>query len=137
MAGSSSTMAIRRCMAGEYSPWRAPPNALPRDRHNCSPLCPHAAAPQSPSGSSMPCRTTQGSRPMEIRRQASTWYDVLSFLSLAAVLGLASGVALGAVALLLAAPAYGADSEEIKEGTLLLRRQSAADAASEEQIQAP
>lgn len=57
----------------------------------------------------------------EIHQQSSTGYDVLSFISLAAVLGLVSGVALGAVALLLAAPAYGADSGEIKEGTLLLR----------------
>lgn len=56
---------------------------------------------------------------MEIRQHSSTWYDVLSFLSLAAVLGLVSGVALGAVALLLAAPAYGADSGQIKEGALL------------------
>jgi Ca-activated chloride channel family protein len=75
---------------------------------------------------------------MEIRRQSSTWFDVLSFLSLAAVLGLVSGVALGAVALLLAGPAYGADSGEIKEGTLLLRpRRRATDAASEEPIPAP
>jgi hypothetical protein len=53
---------------------------------------------------------------MEIRTQSSTWYQVLSFLSLAAALGLVSGVAFGAVALLLAGPAYGADSSEIKEG---------------------
>jgi hypothetical protein len=39
---------------------------------------------------------------MEMRRQPSTWYDVVSFLSLAATLGLVSGVAFGAVALLLA-----------------------------------
>jgi hypothetical protein len=52
---------------------------------------------------------------MQIRRQSSTWYDVLSFLLLAAAFGLGSGVAFGAVALLLAGPAYGADSGEINE----------------------
>jgi hypothetical protein len=56
---------------------------------------------------------------MEMRRQSSTWYDVLSFLSLAAALGLVSGVALGAVALLLAEPAYGAHSAEAREATLV------------------
>jgi hypothetical protein len=56
---------------------------------------------------------------MEMRRQSSTWYDVLSFLSIAAGLGLLSGVAFGAVALLLAGPAYGADSAEIRQDTLV------------------
>jgi Ca-activated chloride channel family protein len=75
---------------------------------------------------------------MEIRPQSGSWYDVLSFLSLAAALGLVSGVAFGAVALLLAGPAYGADSGEIKEGTLMLRRRERpADAAREEPVQAP
>lgn len=59
---------------------------------------------------------------MEIRqRSAATWYDVLSFLSLAAVLGLALGITLGAIALLLATPAYAAPASETGEGTLLLR----------------
>jgi hypothetical protein len=56
---------------------------------------------------------------MEIRRPSGTWYDVFSFISLAAALGLVSGVALGAVALLLANPAYGADSGETKEAALV------------------
>ena len=58
---------------------------------------------------------------MEIRRPRTTWSDILSFLSLAALLGLASGVALGAIALVLAAPAYGAPPAEAKEGALFLR----------------
>jgi Ca-activated chloride channel family protein len=75
---------------------------------------------------------------MDIRPQPSTWYDVFSFLSLAAALGLVSGVAFGACALLLAGPAYGADSPEIREGTLMLRRQQRpADAAGEEPVHAP
>ena len=59
---------------------------------------------------------------MEMRRQSTTWYDVVSFLSLAAALGLISGVAFGAVALLLSGPAYGADAGTINEGILMLRR---------------
>jgi Ca-activated chloride channel family protein len=75
---------------------------------------------------------------MEVRPQPGTWYDVLSFLSLAAALGLVSGVAFGAFTLLLAGPAYGADSGEIKEGTLMLRRRERpADAVGEEPAQAP
>jgi hypothetical protein len=41
---------------------------------------------------------------MQIHSQSSSWYDVLAFISLAAGLGLASGLALGGIALLLAAP---------------------------------
>jgi len=49
-------------------------------------------------------------------RQSSNWYDVLAFLSLAAGLGLACGIALGGIALLLASPAYGAPAPEVEEG---------------------
>src|SRR5258708_143884 len=49
-------------------------------------------------------------------RQSSSWYDVLAFLSLAAGLGLACGIALGGIALLLASPAYGAPAPEVEEG---------------------
>ena len=56
---------------------------------------------------------------MKTRRQPATWYDILSFLSLAAFLGLVSGAAFGAIALVLAAPAYGAETP--REGTLVLR----------------
>ena len=41
---------------------------------------------------------------MQIQSQSSSWYDVLAFISLAAGIGLACGIALGGVALLLAAP---------------------------------
>jgi hypothetical protein len=47
---------------------------------------------------------------MEIRPQSTTLYDVMSFISLAAALGLITGICLGAFALLLAAPAYAAQS---------------------------
>ena len=58
---------------------------------------------------------------MDIRRPPATWYDVLSFLLFAAFLGLASGVAFGAIALLLAAPAYAAPAGQAGEGMLVLR----------------
>lgn len=41
---------------------------------------------------------------MQIQSQSSNWYDVLAFISLAVAIGLACGIALGGVALLLAAP---------------------------------
>lgn len=63
---------------------------------------------------------------MQARRQSSTWFDLLTFLSLAAALGLAAGVALGALALLLATPAYGAGNVP-EEGALLLRAGEQAD----------
>jgi hypothetical protein len=70
---------------------------------------------------------------MDIRPQSATLYDVLSFISLAAVLGLITGISLGALALLLAAPAYGADSGEIRERTPMLRaREGRSQTASEE-----
>ncbi len=74
---------------------------------------------------------------MQIRSQSSSWYDVLAFLSLAAGLGLACGIALGGIALLLASPAYGAPASEVEEGALFLRaRQLAADSGSVAPIQA-
>ncbi len=70
-------------------------------------------------------------------RQSSNWYDVLAFLSLAAGLGLACGIALGGIALLLASPAYGAPAPEVEEGALFLRaRQRAADSGGVAPIQA-
>jgi len=56
---------------------------------------------------------------MQPRPQPATWLDLLSFLSLAVFLGLASGGAFGMIALLLARPAYGA--EPPGEGTLVLK----------------
>ena len=41
---------------------------------------------------------------MQIDSPSSNWYDMLAFISLAAGLGLACGIALGGIALLLAAP---------------------------------
>lgn len=63
---------------------------------------------------------------MQVRRQPATWYDIVSFLSLAALLGLVSGAAFGAIALVLAAPAYGAETPT--EGTLVLRASEGAPA---------
>jgi len=75
---------------------------------------------------------------MQIRSQSRNWYDVLAFLSLAAGLGLACGIALGGIALLLAAPAYGAPAPEAGEGMLMLRmRQSETENGAAEAIQAP
>ena len=58
---------------------------------------------------------------MQNHSQSGTWYHVLAFLSLAAGLGLACGIALGGIALLLAAPARGAEAAEPGEGILMLR----------------
>jgi hypothetical protein len=55
---------------------------------------------------------------MQQHAQSSNWYHILAFLSLAAGLGLASGIALGGIALLLAAPAYGAETQQ---SALMLR----------------
>jgi Ca-activated chloride channel homolog len=55
---------------------------------------------------------------MQLRQQSSTFVDILSFIALAAGLGLAAGIVLGTLALLLAVPAHGA---EPREGTLLLK----------------
>jgi hypothetical protein len=41
---------------------------------------------------------------MQVHGQRSSFYDVLAFISLAAGLGLACGIALGGIAVLLAAP---------------------------------
>jgi Ca-activated chloride channel family protein len=49
----------------------------------------------------------------------TTWQDVVSFLGLAVLLGLAAGLLLGGMALLLAAPAY-ADNPADREGALLM-----------------
>jgi hypothetical protein len=57
---------------------------------------------------------------MEMHRPSTTWYDVVAFLSLAAALGLISGVAFGAVALLLSGPAYGADAGTIRSRERLI-----------------
>ena len=45
----------------------------------------------------------------QTRSQPATWHDVVGFLTLASILGVFIGVALGVMALLLAAPAQGAD----------------------------
>jgi Ca-activated chloride channel family protein len=58
---------------------------------------------------------------MQQRSQPATLLDLVSFLSLAAFLGLATGITLGIIALLLAGPAYGAEADTPSEGTLLLR----------------
>jgi hypothetical protein len=58
---------------------------------------------------------------MVLRPQSAALYDVLSLISLAAVLGLIAGILLGAFALLLAGPAYDAESGQIKGGTPILR----------------
>jgi len=55
-------------------------------------------------------------------RSGSTWQDIVAFISLAAAAGLACGIALGGIAVLLSAPAYGAEPAVDHEGgTLVLR----------------
>ena len=54
---------------------------------------------------------------MHASSRSGTWQDVAAFISLAAAAGLACGVALGGIALLLSAPAYAAEPQ----GTLILR----------------
>jgi Ca-activated chloride channel family protein len=49
----------------------------------------------------------------------TTWQDVVAFLGLAVLLGLAAGLLLGSMALLLATPAY-ADERASREGALLM-----------------
>ena len=54
-------------------------------------------------------------------RSGSTWQDIVAFISLAAAAGLACGIALGGIAVLLSAPAYGAEPTGEHAGTLVLR----------------
>jgi len=65
---------------------------------------------------------------MQVQQSARQWPDILWFLFVSAILGLTCGLAAGGVALLLAAPAYGADAaslhraadgEETEEGPLV------------------
>ena len=58
---------------------------------------------------------------MQVQQPVRHWSDIAWFLFFSAVLGLTCGVAIGGVALLLAAPAYGAESAS--EPGLLLRAQ--------------
>jgi hypothetical protein len=67
---------------------------------------------------------------MEIRPQSATLYDVVSFISLAAVLGLITGICLGGFALLLAAPAYGAETKG--EAPVFRARRESSETAGEE-----
>lgn len=47
--------------------------------------------------------------PMQTRVQSAAWYDLLTFLTMAALLGILVGIALGGVALLLTGSAHGAE----------------------------
>jgi len=55
-------------------------------------------------------RTTTGEFHMHAQPSARHWPDILWFLFVSAILGLTCGVAVGGAALLLATPAYGAES---------------------------
>jgi hypothetical protein len=54
--------------------------------------------------------TTSGELHMQAQQSARHWPDILWFLFVSVILGLTCGVAVGGAALLLAAPAYGAES---------------------------
>jgi hypothetical protein len=70
---------------------------------------------------------------METRAQSASWYDVLAFLTLASLLGILVGVALGAVALLLAGSAHGADGADRRVPALQAPAQPAAHPAGNEE----
>src|SRR4051812_13252942 len=81
---------------------------------------------------------TRGRTAMHARSHSSNWYDVFAFISLAAGIGLACGIVLGGIALLLSAPAYGAPLPDTGEGTLMLRAShQAEDAGGVSALQAP
>ncbi len=50
---------------------------------------------------------------MQTHVQSATWYDLLAFLGLAALLGIFVGIALGGVALLLTGSAYGVEKHAL------------------------
>lgn len=58
---------------------------------------------------------------MRTRAHSATFLDIVSFLGLAALLGVASGLVLGLIALVLATPAYAGEEAEGGEAALLLR----------------
>src|SRR5688500_17873240 len=100
MAGSSSTMAIRRGMAATIAqafgaaPGQSP---LPVFCHNSSALCPRAAVREARAGIAM---TGMDQQPPK------SALPLLALLVLASALGVAVAIALAGAALLLAAPAY-------------------------------
>src|SRR2546422_11345944 len=95
MVGSSLTMAMRRDIAGEYSPSGVQSKRLPSLCQNCSARCHRRAARGAGSGSPMPSRT----------REARVKH-LVRFLGLAAGLAFAAGMVLAGIALLLAMPTY-------------------------------
>ena len=59
---------------------------------------------------------------MQAQPSARHWPDILWFLFVSAILGLTCGVAVGGAALLVAAPAYGAESPANASCTALVLR---------------
>src|SRR6266480_4669525 len=98
MVGSSSTMAMRRDIAGEYSPSGAQPSACHRFARIARRIA--SAAPRV-----APLRGLQCSQ--NTQREARMKH-LVRFLGLAAGLAFAAGMVLAAIALLLAMPAYAA-----------------------------
>ena len=70
---------------------------------------------------------------METRAQSASWHDVLAFLTLASLLGILVGVALGAVALLLTGSAHGFESPDRRAPSLQAPAQPAAYPAGNEE----
>src|SRR5512147_824757 len=106
MAGSSSTMAMRRDIAGDYSPSPLRRRRLPRDCQNCSAPFPHSAAlPPVPCLAMRRHGIANGSAPMHEQTQSTgTWrisVDLTAFVLLAAIAGMVAAVTLASIALVL------------------------------------
>src|SRR6266705_2739884 len=99
MAGSSSTMAMRRDIAGEYSPSGVHPSACHRFARIARRVA--IAAPRATPVLGPQCLP-------EHRTREARMKHLLRFLGLAAGLAVAAGMVLAAIALLLAMPAYAA-----------------------------
>src|SRR6267143_1549382 len=98
MVGSSSTMAMRRDIAGEYSPSRAHPNACHRFARNARRLATAAS------------RRFKVSNAFQNSKREARMKHLVRFLGLAAGLAFAAGMVLAGIALLLAMPAYADES---------------------------
>src|SRR6202008_977796 len=121
MDGSYSTIAMRRGMAATI----AEGSALEARCHRFARILRRFARPRPAMfgfGPSNALHNTEGS--METQKQPRPALPLLALLALASALGIAVAIALAGVAMLLAAPAYAAQSEA-KEGMLFLRARGA------------
>src|SRR3954465_6338200 len=116
-------IAMRRAMAAAKKPNGGGGGHVVRALPELLGALPASRRATNPSAACNAKHTPPGRSAMHIRQPANHWSDILSFLFFSALAGLACGAALGVLALLLAAPAYGA--ETAREGELLLRAREA------------